>query len=276
MSSGGVVLEQLDVVFAGRGREQHHQIVQRVVKVLGLAHLLDVQDAADPDLVQVGVVLQQILEIDGIDGSAFAIGLAVDNHRFLDIGQCRARAQRLGIDACIGRIGVAEQFKPIVGQVVGVVIKNRLARQVQVFEADTLQQRAVLVIDPRQPPGLALVDQAGHEPAPRIDRQHLVEDQGVEIRVGPLTRVGGEARQILIGGQDGVGHDQILVAARVQREIHRVADAIRPVGSEGRGDGEFVVKVVGAKDATEKVHRRLDLLARFRLVPDDAKPGPDA
>jgi len=54
--SSDMILEQPDVVFADRCREQLAKIAERVMQVLGFAHLLRIDDPADPDFLEIGVV----------------------------------------------------------------------------------------------------------------------------------------------------------------------------------------------------------------------------
>jgi hypothetical protein len=72
-----MILEQPDVVFTDRCREQLAKIAERVMQVLGLAHLLRIDDPADPDFLKIGVVLQQAFEVNGIDQRSFTIGVSV-------------------------------------------------------------------------------------------------------------------------------------------------------------------------------------------------------
>ena len=64
--------------------------------ILGLANLMHIHNPVDPDLlervVRKMVVFQQVLKVDGIDQSPFAIGVAVDPDGLLDKRQGRTGA----------------------------------------------------------------------------------------------------------------------------------------------------------------------------------------
>jgi hypothetical protein len=62
-----VLLEELDVVFPCFGSEQHAQIGKSISEVLWRAYLLRVDDAYHPDFLEVRIVLEQVLEVHGID-----------------------------------------------------------------------------------------------------------------------------------------------------------------------------------------------------------------
>ena len=87
-----VILEQLDVVLAdGRGK-QLAKVGQRIVKVFRFADLLGIDDPAYPYLIEIGMLFEQGLEIDGVDQRAFAICHALDGDGLLDERQRRTRA----------------------------------------------------------------------------------------------------------------------------------------------------------------------------------------
>src|SRR5262249_47554661 len=94
--SSHMKLEQPDIVFADRRREHLATIRQRVVHVSGLADLAHVDDSIDPNfldrIIRMIVVLEQALEVDGIDQGSFAISLAVDLYGLLDEWQSRTGA----------------------------------------------------------------------------------------------------------------------------------------------------------------------------------------
>ena len=90
-----VIFEQLDIIFAHRGREQLAEICRRIQHVLWRENLAGVDDSADPYLIErvmrrMMVVFQQVLEIDRILQGSFAIGFAVDLYGLFDERQRRA------------------------------------------------------------------------------------------------------------------------------------------------------------------------------------------
>src|SRR6266567_837678 len=82
-----VVFEQLDVIFADGRRKQLAEICQGIMKVFWFANLLRIDNPAHPYFVElIPMLLDQALEIDGIDQRSFAVCIFADLYRLLDEG----------------------------------------------------------------------------------------------------------------------------------------------------------------------------------------------
>jgi len=111
-----VILEQPNVVVADGRREQHAEIAKGVADIPRRIDLFEIHDLADPDLFDVFVVFDQILEVDGIDERAFAIlGSVLEPDRFFDVRKCRASAERMRVDQLIlpSEVHIAFKSEPI-------------------------------------------------------------------------------------------------------------------------------------------------------------------
>ena len=91
-----MIFEQLDVVFADRSRKQLAEVCRGIEHVLGRNNLAGIDDSADPYFVQIRMVFDQFLEIDGVDQGSLAIGISVDLYGLFDQRQRRAGAQARG------------------------------------------------------------------------------------------------------------------------------------------------------------------------------------
>ena len=87
-----MIPEQVDVIRADCCTKQLTQISQRVMQVVGRTNLVGVDNPADPDLLQIRMILQEVLEIDGVDQGSFAIRISIHFHGSLDVGQGRTGA----------------------------------------------------------------------------------------------------------------------------------------------------------------------------------------
>ena len=151
-----------------------------------------INDSADPYFVQIRMVFDQFLEIDGVDQGPLTIGISVDLYGLFDQRQRRSGAQACGGNTLVRlplRVPVGEQLQLLFCQIPRIVKNIRFATLIESFKLDVRQKFAVWIVKLGPAVDLGFEDQGRQKARNRVDGQDVIERPAIEISLAEVPPV---------------------------------------------------------------------------------------